>query len=139
MSTSRPNKLNTLERLLQILTTAFAWPRTSKQPSTNPAVPQAAPPQADETEFCCHPRHGAFPVRRKFKARGTSATGHNFLVFQCPAPACGEFVAKTMDVSTGQERILFRGRRYVPRQEPRTAPPFRPIRAAARPLAYASR
>jgi hypothetical protein len=55
MSTSRPNKPNALKRLLQMLAAACAWPRTSKQPSTNPAVPQAAPPQADETEIC-HPR-----------------------------------------------------------------------------------
>jgi hypothetical protein len=56
-------------------------------------------------------------MRRKFKVRGTSATGYEFVVFQCPAPACGEFVAKTMDVSTGQERILFRGHHFRARHD----------------------
>jgi hypothetical protein len=117
MSTSRPNKPNALKRLLQILTAAFAWPRSPKRTSTNPAVPHAAPEHRDDAEWCCHPRHGAFPVRRKFKVRGTSATGYEFVVFQCPAPACGEFVAKTMDVSTGQERILFRGHHFRARHD----------------------
>jgi hypothetical protein len=116
ITTTRPNKPNPLGRLLQFLTTAFAWLRSPKQTTTKPETYQPAPSQQDDAEFCCHPRHGAFPVRRKFKALGTSAAGHRFLVFQCPAPACGEFVAKTKDLFTGRERILFRGHHFQPRQ-----------------------
>jgi len=134
MSTSRPNRLNALERLLQILTTVFAWPRTSKPSSPNPSAPEAEPSQTDDAELCCHPRHGAFPVRRKFKARGVSRHGLEFVVFQCPAPACGEFVARITDPATGHQRILFRGKYYrsdfIPRREPQQYAPFRPIRSA---------
>jgi hypothetical protein len=116
ITTTRPNKPNALGRLLQFLTTAFARLRSPKQITTVPETYQPAPSQQDDAEFCSHPRHGAFPVRRKFKAHGTSAAGHRFLVFQCPVPACGEFVAKTKDLFTGRERILFRGHHFQPRQ-----------------------
>ena len=120
---------NALARLTGLFTPK-TQPRTAEnRPST---TPDQRPTNDDDIQFCGHPRHGAFPVRRKYKASGVSAHGHKFVVFQCPN--CGEFVARTLDPVTGCERILFRGKYYRPnfnsRRDSRHSPIFRPVRAA---------
>ena len=98
--------------------------------NSRPSTPATAP-ERDHTHFCNHPRHGAYGARRKFKSRGTSATGREFVVWQCPVPACGEFVAVTKDSQTGQDHVLFRGHHFNPNRERPRQPVFRTIRTAS--------
>jgi len=116
-------------RLFLALATALATPFARKQNTATPETPKANAPPANDVEWCSHSRHGAFPVRRKLTARSVSAHGHEFVVFQCPVPACGEFVAKVLGSPTGQDHILFRGHHFSPRRERPRQPAFRPIRA----------
>lgn len=121
------NKLsNALARLTKLFAPDIQPRMVENRP---PTTPDPRPTSNDDITFCCHARHGAFPVRRKFKTRGTSASGYEFVVFQCPAPACGEFVATTKDSRTGQERVLFRGHHYSPRRG-RATTTFSPVRTA---------
>jgi hypothetical protein len=122
--------IKTMKRLVKHIIATLA--RLIRQASgiTNPNPRPACPPrgpEADEIEFCCC--HGAFPVRRRFKARGVSAHGYEFTVLQCPAPRCGEFVAWITDPVTGQHRVLFRGHHFTPHRERQRPASFHPIRA----------
>lgn len=122
-------------RIVNQITKALAGLFRSTSANANSKPQSASPPATQaksEVEFCGHPRHGAFPVRRKCQASGVSAHGHKFVVFQCPS--CGEFVARTLDPVTGREHILFRGKfyrpNYNPRRDARHTPAFRPLRPA---------
>ena len=117
-----------MKKMTQILTTLAGLFAPKSVPNRTNAAPVSIP-ATDDIEFCKHPRHGAFPVRRTFKASGVSAHGYSFSVFQCPSPGCGEFVARTINPSTGQERILFRGKFFSPRRETPQPAPLRHIRA----------
>jgi hypothetical protein len=97
--------------------------------NSRPASP-AAGPERDDIHICNHPRHGAYGARRKFKSRGTSATGREFVVWQCSVPACGEFIGVTKDSYTGQDHVLFRGHHFNPNRERPRQPAFRPLRTA---------
>lgn len=120
-----------LSQIIQALAGLLRPTSGNTNSKPHPATPPASP-ERNEVEFCGHPRHGAFPVRRKYQASGISAHGHKFVVFQCPS--CGEFVARTLDPVTGREHILFRGKYYRPnftsRRDPRRTSALRPIRAA---------
>jgi hypothetical protein len=117
----------------QVITALAGLFRSKSDTIKSSSAPQGNPQKTDtdETEFCNHPRHGAFPPRRRYKASGVSAHGYAFKIFQCPAPGCGEFIARTIDSATGVERILFRGKFYNPRRETAPPAPFKPIRAAS--------
>ena len=122
---------NIAKQLITALAGLFGPTSGNTIPNPKPAGPPPAP-EPDDILFCSHPRHGAFPVRRKYKATDVSAHGHKFVIFQCQ---CGEFVARTLDPVTGRDHILFRGKYYrpnfSPRRDIRHTPPFRPIRAAS--------
>jgi hypothetical protein len=102
---------------------------TNTNNNSRPPSP-AAGPEPEDIRLCNHPRHGAYGARRKFNFRGTSATGREFVVWQCSMPSCGEFVAVTKDAYTGQDHILFRGHHFTPNRERPRQPAFRPLRTA---------
>ena len=119
------------QALTQILTSLVGLFRaTSGTAKVNhqPASPPPGP-EADGIRLCHSLRHGGNPVRRVLKARGTSAHGLNFEVFQCPT--CGRFAAVTLDPATGREAILFSGKYYRadynPRRQGQQRAPFRPV------------
>lgn len=116
----------------QILTALVGFFRpTSGNASPIPCHTGPTPgPGTDEIQICNHPRHGAYGVRRKFKSRGISSTGREFVVWQCSVPSCGEFIAVTRDSYTGQDHVLFRGHHFNPNRERPRQPTFRAIRAA---------
>jgi len=116
----------------QILTALVGFFRpTSGNASPIPCHTGPTPgPGTDEIQICNHPRHGAYGVRRKFKSRGISSTGREFVVWQCSEPSCGEFIAVTRDSYTGQDHVLFRGHHFNPNRERPRQPTFRAIRAA---------
>lgn len=109
---------------------AGIWRYKSNTTQPNPAENESQKLKLDELEFCCHPRHGASPPRRKYQASGVSARGHEFQVYQCSAPGCGEFVSFTLDTATGMKRILFRGKFFDPHRESTQRAAFPPIRTA---------
>lgn len=65
--------------------------------------------------WCFSLRHGGKPIARTSKARGTSAGGKVFEVFECPQ--CGRFAALTFDPKTGRRAILFSGKHYEAREQ----------------------
>jgi len=84
----------------------------------------------NESLWCQHVRHGASPSRRVFEARGVSASGKEFTVFQCVDKHCCEFVAVVKSETAG-EQILFRGQRFTPHYTRRPKLTMRIARVAA--------
>lgn len=119
--------------LNQILTSLVGLFRPTSGTSMVNHQPAGPPfgPETDGIRFCHSLRHGGTPIRRASKARGISAQGLNFEVFQCPS--CGRFAAVTLDPVTGRAAILFSGRFYRadfrPRRQPQQHAPFRTVRA----------
>ena len=118
--------VNIVSRIIKALAVLFRPTSENTKDNHNPAASPRGP-EMDGIRFCHSLRHGGTPVRRTFKARGMSAHGHSFEVFQCPA--CGRFAATTRDAVTGRECILFSGRYYrtdfTPRRQPQHYAAFR--------------
>lgn len=124
----RINKMKKIAKQITAVLVDLLFPKGKVVKVTSRPDGSVQSQETEEIAFCCHPRHGAFPARRKFNFRGTSATGREFVVWQCSAPACGEFVAVTKDTATGRDRIFFRGHHFRPQNRrasafilPRTA------------------
>ena len=58
----------------------------NKPVDSNP--PQSNQSSDKEINYCCHPRHNGTPIRRLFKTRGVSATGSDFIVWECSDQNC---------------------------------------------------
>lgn len=116
-----------MKKIMTVLVELLRPTGKTNTASARPAPPIAAT-VADDIQFCNHPRHGAFPPRRKLLDTGVSTHGLHYVVFQCPA--CGDFVARVLNRTAGTERVLFRGRNYSPRRESPQRTSFHPIRSA---------